>query len=56
MQHFTRDPNTERIAALYAFLNMTSKSGLINPRPVIREIVKLLRFSPEDVESIIGNK
>ena len=45
----TVDPNYQRVQRLYEFLNMTGKSGEIKPRPVLREIAKLLGLDPNEV-------
>ena len=43
------DSNYQRVLRLYEFLNQTAKSGEIKPRPVLREIAKLLGLDPNEV-------
>ena len=38
-----------RLQKLYEFLNMTAKSGVVNIRPVMKEICEILRLDPRKV-------
>jgi hypothetical protein len=40
---------TKRYNDLVNFLNVTVKSGLIDPVPIIREMLKELHIDPEEV-------
>lgn len=41
--------DVERIDNLYRFINYTAKSGLVNIRPIIRELAFLTGLNPNEV-------
>jgi hypothetical protein len=40
---------TDRFFRLQDFLNMVGKSGIVNPKPIIREMAQLLGLKPEEI-------